>query len=641
GIPLALLRPHDDEAFASLAKEARGAGRKSGGPSPHAAADALNERARELADQVLRGDRGFLDREPEGVPLSMLPLDTDRGFHEMEVERAVLKLTDPKKNADKIAALEDRLTDRAHELAHERLSGDRGFLDPGPEGVPLADLPLDEDPKFHQMEAERAKLKERDPVGNAYRIRELEDKLNNRAHDLAGEVLEDDLKGIDAVPEGVPLVLLRPHDDAEFASCLPELRRLKKKPRLNAAPIAALQGKMNDRVHALAKEMIHAGRKLLDPEPEGVPLELLPLDTDKKFGDLEKKLHALQAARRPNDGAIAKVREQLNDRVHELAKEKIEGDRGFLDPEPEGVPLADLPLEADEKFHKMEAERAKLKEGSGKNVDAIARLEAALNDRVHEMARELKEAERAFLNATSYGIPRELLPLDKDRNFQGMEQQLRKLKHSPHRNATAIGNLQEMMQDRADELGLQMLKGDRARYLEPEYEGVELVDVPIDDDKAFTEWEQERAILKAKNPESNEIEALEGKLKDRFHELARERVQKDRMFLDAEPEGIPLGDVPVDEDADFKRMEGQLRKLSRDRRRKGPAISDMRESLNDRAHELAKVVVADDVRCLKDAYRGIQKEDLNLHKDKDFRELANQRRTASKKDSPCCRNCHY
>ncbi|RNF01901.1 calpain-like cysteine peptidase, partial [Trypanosoma conorhini] len=106
------------------------------------------------------------------------------------------------------------------------------------------------------------------------------------------------------------------------------------------------------------------------------------------------------------------------------------------------------------------------------------------------------------------------------------------------------------------------------------------------------------------------------------------------MFLDAEPEGIPLGDVPVDEDADFKRMEGQLRKLSRDRRRKGPAISDMRESLNDRAHELAKVVVADDVRCLKDAYRGIQKEDLNLHKDKDFRELANQRRTASKKDVP-------
>ncbi|EAN88142.1 calpain-like cysteine peptidase, putative [Trypanosoma cruzi] len=632
GIPLVLLRPHNDEVFASLANEARGDGSRSRSLLSPAAADALNERARELADQLLQGDRGFLERDPEGIPLSVLPLDTDPVFREVEVERAVLKLSDPRKNADRIASLESRLNDRAHELAQERLSGDRGYLDVELAGVSSADLPLDEDPKFHQMEVERAKLKERDPVSNAYRIRDLEEKLNVRAQELAQRVLEEDLKGIDTEPEDVPLVLLHPHKDPEFASFLPDLRRLKKNSGRNAAPISAVQNKMNDRVHELAREMITEGRNSLDPEPEGVPLGYLPLGTDKQFGELEKKLYALQAAPRRNDGAIANLRERLNDRAHELAKEKIQGDRGFLEPEPEGIPLSDLPLDSDEKFHKMETERAKLKENPAKNADAIARMEKDLNDRVHEMAKELKEEVRAFLNTTSYGISKELLPLDKDRNFQGMEQQLRKLGRNPRQNAAAIESLREMLQDRADELGLQMLRGDRPNYLEPEYEGVEPVDVPVDDDKVFAELELERAIVKAKDPQSisDKIEELEGKLRDRFHELAKERIRRDRLFLDSEPEGIPLESVPLNDDADFRRLEGQLRKLSRDMRRNGPDISDTRDRLNDRAHELARGVVADDMRCLKDTYRGIPKEDLNLHKDAKFRDLANGRRRAAR-----------
>ncbi|KAF8299179.1 putative cysteine peptidase, Clan CA, family C2 [Trypanosoma cruzi] len=632
GIPLALLRPHNDEVFASLANEARGDGSRSRSLLSPAAADALNERARELADQLLQGDRGFLERDPEGIPLSVLPLDTDPVFREVEVERAVLKLSDPRKNADRITSLESRLNDRAHELAQERLGGDRGYLDVELAGVSSADLPLDEDPKFHQMEVERAKLKERDPVSNAYRIRDLEEKLNVRAQELAQRVLEEDLKGIDTEPEDVPLVLLHPHKDPEFASFLPDLRRLKKNSGRNAAPISAVQNKMNDRVHELAREMITEGRNSLDPEPEGVPLGYLPLDTDKQFGELEKKLYALQAAPRRNDGAIANLRERLNDRAHELAKEKIQGDRGFLEPEPEGIPLSDLPLDSDEKFHKMETERVKLKENPAKNADAIARMEKDLNDRVHEMAKELKEEVRAFLNTTSYGISKELLPLDKDRNFQGMEQQLRKLGRNSRQNATAIESLREMLQDRADELGLQMLRGDRPKYLEPEYDGVEPVDVPVDDDKVFTELELERAIVKAKDPQSitDKIEELEGKLRDRFHELAKERIRRDRLFLDSEPEGIPLESVPLNDDADFRRLEGQLRKLSRDMRRNGPDISDTRDRLNDRAHELARGVVADDLRCLKDTYRGIPKEDLNLHKDAKFRDLANGRRRAAR-----------
>ncbi|KAH9593132.1 Peptidase C2 [Trypanosoma melophagium] len=628
GIPLALLRPHEDETFASLANEVRGGGNRSRDISSEGYRDALNKRANELAGELLRGDRGYLDRDPEGVPLSALPLDTDPNFHNMEAERAVLKLTDPRKNADKIADLEDRLNDRAHELAKEKLRGDRDYLDADPEGVPVTDLPLDEDPKFHQMEVEHAKLKARDPVGNAYRIRNLEDKLNDRAHELAKKQLEEDLVGIDREPEGVPLGLLNLHADGECASLIPELRHLKKDPARNAAKIKGLQDKMNDRAHELAKEMIAEGRKFLDPEPEGVPLALLPLDTDKKFNNMEKELRALQAAPGRNDAAIEQLKDRLNDRAHEMAREKIQGERGFLDPLPEGIPLADLPLDTDSRFHGMETERAKLKKNPVKNAGAIRDLEDKLNDLAHDLAKEVKKADRGFLNPTSYGIPKELLPLDEDRSFQSMEHQLRKLKRDSRRNAPAIEKLEEMMQDRADDLGLQMLKGERDTYLDPFPEGVDVADVPIDEDDQFNQMELERAILKAKDPVNNseEVKSLGEKLNARLHELAEECVKKYRGFLDPEPEGIPLEDVPLDGDAEFKRLEAHLRKLNRDPRRNAAAIADVQESMNDRAHDLAKEVVADDLKCLKDKYRGIPKENLNLHKDETFKNLANKRR---------------
>ncbi|KEG09949.1 calpain-like cysteine peptidase [Trypanosoma grayi] len=635
GIPLALLNPHDDSVFASLVNGARCGADGSRELPAGGALDALNERANALAEEVLKGDRGYLVREPEGIPLSALPLDSDPEFHSMEVERAVLKLTDPRKNADKIADLEERLNDRARELAREQLGGDRGYLDPDPEGVPIADLSLDEDPKFHQMEVERAKLKARDPVSNAYRIRELEEKLNDRAHELANKKLEEDLDGMDREPEGVPLALLQPHEDAEFVSFLPELRRLKKDPLRNAAKIKGLQSKLNDRVHELAKEAIAEGRKFLDPEPEGVPLELLPLDTDKKFSTLEKELRALQAAPRRNETAIENLMGRLNERAHELAREKIHGDRGFLDPVPEGVALADIPLDSDPKFRSIEAERAKLREDPENNASAIAKLESELNGLAHELAKEVKKANRSFLNPTSHGIPKELLPLDEDRGFQAMEQQLRKLMRDRGRNAAAIENLQDMMQDRADELGLQMLKGDRDTYLDPFPESVDIADVAVDDDAEFGKLELERAILKAEDPLQNKdrVAELEEKLNERLHELAKERIKKDRAFLDTEPEGIPLEDVPLDSDVEFGRLEAHLRKLSREPRRNGPTIADLKERMNDRAHELAKEIVADDLKCLSDKYRGIPKEELNLHKDNAFKELANKRRRARTRGS--------
>ncbi|ORC91634.1 putative antigen [Trypanosoma theileri] len=624
GIPIALLKPHEDQTFASLANQMRGDGSKERGLPSEDDQEALNKRANELAGELLRGDRNYLDRDPEGIPLSLLPLDTDPDFHNMEVERAVLKLTDPKKNADKIADLEARLNDRAHELAKEQLKSDRDYLDPDPEGVPIADLPLDEDPKFHQMEVERAKLKARDAVGNAYRIRDLEDKLNERAHELAKKQLEEDLVGIDKEPEGVPLGLLNLHADAECASLIPELRQLKKDPTRNAAKIKGLQDKINDRAHELAKEVIAEGRKFLDPEPEGVPLAMLPLDTDKKFSSMEKELRALKAAPGRNDATIEQLKDRLNDRAHGLAREKIQGERGFLHPMPEGIPLADLPLDTDSTFRSMEAERIKLKEDPVRNADAIRKLEDDLNELAHDLAKELKKANRGFLNATSYGIPKELLPLDEDRSFQSMEQQRRKLKRDSHRNAAEIERLEKMMQDRADELGLQMLKGERSSYVDSEYKGVELVDIPLDSDAIFTELELNRAILKSNGAEedSDVVSDMNQQLRLRAAELARLVAEESRIFLDKFSGFIPIEDMDLDDDKKFQSLMKDLRKLKRDPESNKGRIVQQEEAVASYFKDLSKSAMKEILDCLKPTYRGIEVADLNLHENEKFCKLA-------------------
>ncbi|RNE97859.1 putative calpain-like cysteine peptidase [Trypanosoma rangeli] len=631
GVPLAVLNIDNDPIFHALEAERaklKASHRPQDSRKVKELEDKLNERLIELAKEQLAEDLRGVEQTPRGIPVNLLRPHDDQKFGAMVKELRVLK-ADAAANSDEIRALQAKMSKRVDELAGDVLQGCRDKLHPYPEKLPLKDLPLNEDKVFSQTELELAKLKLADAAGNAARIADLENQLNDRALHIARAVKQKDLEALDAAPRGIPLALLRPHDDELFASLAKEARGTGSKSKgLSSQATDA----MNARVRELADQALKGDRGYLDPEPNGIPLGMLPLDTDQKFHEIEVERAVLKLTdAKKNASKITALEARLNDRAHELADQVLKGDRGYLDPNPEGVPLACLPLDLDKKFHKMEVERCKLKANAERNAVAIARLEAALNDRAHEIAKELKETERAILNTTYYGIPRELLPLDKDRYFRDMEHQLREIRQSPHHNATDIRNIQEMMQARADELGLQMLKGDRSDYLEPEYEGVELVDVPIDDDKVFTELELERAILKAKGHDSKKIKDLEEKLRNRFHELARERVQKDRMTLDPEPEGIPIRDIPLDEDANFRRMEAQLRKLSRDKERNRSAISEMRESLNYRAHELAKEVIADDLKCLKKEYRMLPKEALNLHKDEKFRDLANQRRIARKR----------
>ncbi|KAF8291816.1 calpain cysteine peptidase, putative [Trypanosoma cruzi] len=91
----------------------------------------------------------------------------------MEQERRQLLEKDPRRNAKEIAALEESMNARAQELAREKKLADRAFLDQKPEGVPLRELPLDDDSDFVAMEQERRQLLEKDPRRNAKEIARL------------------------------------------------------------------------------------------------------------------------------------------------------------------------------------------------------------------------------------------------------------------------------------------------------------------------------------------------------------------------------------------------------------------------------------------------------------------------------------
>ncbi|RNE98433.1 calpain cysteine peptidase, partial [Trypanosoma rangeli] len=176
-------------------------------------------------------------------------------------------------------------------------------------------------------------------------------------------------------------------------------------PRRNAKEIAALEEDMNSRAHELARDKKLADRAFLDPAPEGVPLCELALDDDKDFVAMEQERKRLLEDPRRNAKEIAALEEDMNSRAHELARDKKLADRAFLDPAPEGVPLCELALDDDRDFVAMEQERKRLLEDPRRNAKEIAALEEDMNSRAHELARDKKLADRAFLDSAPEGVP--------------------------------------------------------------------------------------------------------------------------------------------------------------------------------------------------------------------------------------------
>ncbi|KEG05926.1 calpain cysteine peptidase, partial [Trypanosoma grayi] len=551
----------------------------------------LNVRALLKAKEMNKAERkDYLNPRPLGVAVEDLPLDTDEKFAELEEERARLKRS-PRKNHALIADVENALNARAMELAEDAIRRNRSYLDPFPEGVPLQLLPLDTDPRFLELEKQRVAALSAEPF-SAEKLRDVEKLLNDRAHELAVEhkrAARERYVNLDEVS-------LTAHDlslDTDVPFHELEARRfqlLAENLESQAHLVRDLEEALGKRVAELAQIRRDEQRQFLDEYPLGIPLSSLPLDKNAEFLQKEAMLRQLRMDPLRAE-EVAALEDELNAMVHDMAAEEIARRYPYLDPRPEGVLLRYLPLQSDPKFASLLCDLENIQSVPQKNRDEIERHIALLNDRAHELAREKKWEDRQFLNPAPEGIPLTELPLDEDAVFATAEEERRRLMNLPGTQYTEqIKNLENQMQKRVTELAKEK-KNKEFEFLDKRPQGIDIDTLHLDEDPIFRETTQKlRELLKQADSSNNaEIEQLKKEMHDRVHELAKERKLAERAFLDQNPEGVPLSELPLDEDEKFMAMEEERRRLiDEDPRKNAPKIASLERDMNERAHELAK-----------------------------------------------------
>ncbi|RHW68216.1 calpain [Trypanosoma brucei equiperdum] len=633
GVSLRALKPHNDSLFSEFVGAMRELKR---GPKRNTVAieelrERMNERAHELAQEKLKDDREFLDQCPEGVPLSDLPLGTDPLFHKLETERARLKERDAARNITHIHELESRLKDRAVELANEQKGRDLSELEQSPCGVPIYILQLHDDPVLQKMLNKMRGLRNRGVTGPEFVA--LIDEINNCARDAAEELLLRDREYLEPEPLGVPLSLLSLTTDTVFHGLEVQRAVLKaQNARRNAAKISDFEMRLNERAVQLAEVQRQRELEGLDPEPEGIPISVLNPHGDAEFIKLVTELRQL-CSEGNNEGMCDVLKTTMNDVVHALAKRLKEGDRGYLDPEPEGVPLCVLPLDTDVLFFRLECERVTLKARNAHlNARRICELEDALNNRAVELAREQLRQDVDGVDEAPCGIPLQLLRLHEDSTFLVMVDDIRTLRKNPDANSEAIDAVVMSMNDRAYDVAIAQF--DRG-FLDPEPEGVPLCILPLDDDELFHGMEVERIKLKLTDARRNAqtIGTLEEEMNGRAHELALQQLREELSGIDAAPEGIPLSLLRVMEDPAFALMVLELRDLKKDTQGNAERIREVEDAMNNRAYELADGLLEGDRSYLDPIPLGVPVSELPLCSDEPFATMEVERARLKAEDA--------
>ncbi|EPY18674.1 calpain-like cysteine peptidase, partial [Strigomonas culicis] len=617
GIPTADVPLNTDRVFLDLEKERNGLIDEDPIANANRIAeieDMMNDRVDELARNMKWDRRGFIPDQLEGIPKNEIPVDSDPRFLKLEEEYVTL-IEDPNRHGKRIQQLEVAMCERAHELAKAIKWNDRAFLDPLPEGVPLARLGIDQDPEFVRLERLRKELIDDDPEKNAHRIGNLEDALNERAHALAQALKAEERKFLDQFPEDVPLSCLGLDGDPRFKDYESERRVLREGPNTDARKVAELEDRMNAHVHNLAKQKKAETRaKILGAKVEGVPLDQVPLDGDDTFQKLEAECYRLMAEDSVKNAArISSLEDLLRKRAQELAKKLVAKDH--------------LAARSGAASGLTSAEAAAQRAAAGREALAAARAALAKEEGAVARAALADELSR-ILRPTSYGMPLDLIPVAEDPEAMALLKKYRLEAVNPRKAADAEKTC-EKLQDRVDQIGYNMIYGDRAAYLDPHPEGVHALDLPVHNDPVFREIVLQRALLQAEDPVSNvdAIKDLERDLNVRAHELAGKWNQR-LSYLDPEPEGIAAMDVPVDDDEEFVNIEDHLNTLLASGVTHGDQIESLKEVLNDRYHELANGIKAYDLSYMKPEYNGVSTEALDLHGQEDFRDLANKHRRA-------------
>ncbi|KAF8298478.1 calpain cysteine peptidase, partial [Trypanosoma cruzi] len=575
---------------------------------------ALNARTEEIARRQLAGDRGYLDPAPAGVPLSLLPVDRDAPFQALEAKRAQLKKY-PQRNAKSIRDVEDDLNDRAVELADELKAVEREkFLNPKPNGVPIDDVPINNDGPFREMEIQRLLLRE-EPVRNATAISNLEDAMNERAVELAANVLADGRAFPVPEPLGIPLDDLPLNKNEEFLAKEGAVSEIIREMPLNSANGILLKDKLlKIESSSNNKDVKDLRADYLDPEPEGRLIEDLLLDDDAEYMELEKRLFEAMNSPTNDPNVINFLKAELNERAHQVAKALNASERkDYLDPTPRGVPIDDLPLDTDEEFSKLEADRARLRQSPKRNQEEILSIEEALNGRAMELAYEAICRDRNYLDDHPEGVPLELLPLNTDQLFQELEKERASILSTYPVSASKLSEKEKALNNRAHELAAEYKKSARAQYIREEEIPFSAEKLSLEYDIPFQELEARRFQLLTGKEEHRDhlITEIEEALTNRAKEIANIRQEEQRNFIDEYPLGVQLTSTPINKNAEFLQKEEELRQL-RGKPQKQAEIASLEKELQAIVNAMAAKTTEENYPYIEANPKGIHIQHLQL-----------------------------
>ncbi|PWU96285.1 putative calpain-like cysteine peptidase [Trypanosoma cruzi] len=595
---------------------------------------ALNARTEEIARRQLAGDRGYLDPAPAGVPLSLLPVDRDAPFQALEAKRAQLKKY-PQRNAKSIREVEDDLNDRAVELADELKAVEREkFLNPKPNGVPIDDVPTNNDGPFRDMEIQRLLLRE-EPVRNATAISNLEDAMNERALELAANMLADKRAFLDPEPLGIPLDDLPIDKNEEFLAKKGAESEIIREMPLNSANGILLKDKLLKMEYSCNnKDVKDLRADYLDPEPEGRLVEDLLLDDDAEYMELEKRLFEAMNSPKSDPNVINALKAELNERAHQVAKALNASERkDYLDPTPRGVPVDDLPLDTDEEFSNLEADRARLRQSPKRNQEEILSIEEALNGRARELAYEAICRDRNYLDDHPEGVPLELLPLNTDQLFQELEKERASILSTYPVSASKLSEKEKALNNRAHELAAEYKKSARKQYIREEEIPFTAENLSLEYDIPFQELEARRFQLLTGKEEHRDhlLTEIEEALTNRAKEIANIRQEEQRNLLDQYPLGVQLTSTAPKKNAEFLQQEEELRQLQEKPQRQAE-LPSMEKELQATVNAMPAKKTEESYPYIEANPEGIHKQHLELNKDSKFLAMEQERRQLLEKD---------
>eukprot|EP00658_Telonema_sp_P-2_P014919 TRINITY_DN1569_c0_g1_i10.p1 TRINITY_DN1569_c0_g1~~TRINITY_DN1569_c0_g1_i10.p1 ORF type:complete len:828 (+),score=135.78 TRINITY_DN1569_c0_g1_i10:276-2759(+) len=393
--------------------------------------------------------------------------------------------------------------------------------------------------------------------------------------------------------------------------------QLMKEPVVNAAALDNVESAMNVRARQIARRKSpSAAYPYLDQDPEGVPLGAIVCDlqADPQFNELESDRNQRMRDPARNAAAIKNIEDSMNARAHERARKKSPATAyPFLDRDPEGVPLAALmdTLHDDPEFSRDDARRKELMADPSLNADPIQKLEAAMNIRAHEIAKEgypslrprgrrvrrAVGAAHPFLHEEPYpGVPLTDILSDVacDADMQAMAADRNQLMKEPVVNAAALDNVESAMNVRARQIARRKSPSAAYPYLDQDPEGVPLGAIVCDlqADPQFNELESDRN-QRMRDPARNAaaIKNIEDSMNARAHERARKKSPATAYpFLDRDPEGVPLAALmdTLHDDPEFSRDDARRKELMADPSLNADPIQKLEAAMNIRAHEIAK-----------------------------------------------------